>query len=120
MHSLPVLSQARQVVPTPLLTHLTLLRRHLAHAIEDRIRGFSERRDPVPSPACAAASKRCAAVCTEAGDEGDGSDCDVVARPASGTECDTAVNEGVGLVWRVDVSGAEEEILAVVQFDGAR
>lgn len=51
MHSLPVFSHARQVVLTPLLTHLTLLRRQREHAMEDLIRGPSERRAaPAPPP----------------------------------------------------------------------
>jgi len=37
LHSLPLASQDRHVVLTPLLTHLTLLRRHRTHAIEDLI-----------------------------------------------------------------------------------
>jgi hypothetical protein len=47
VHSLPVASQARQVVLTPLLMHLTLLRRHRAQAIDDLIRGWSERFAPL-------------------------------------------------------------------------
>jgi hypothetical protein len=47
VHSLPVVSQARQVVPMPLLTHLTLDRLQRAQAMEDRILGgWSARRGP--------------------------------------------------------------------------
>lgn len=46
MHSLPVCSQALHVVFTPLLMHLTLLRRQRAQAMEDLIRGCSGRRAP--------------------------------------------------------------------------
>ena len=74
-----MLSQARQTVPTPLLTHLTLLLRQRAQAMEERIRGFSGRREDddednadadvadtdwttTPSPPCAADSSRWAAL----------------------------------------------------------
>lgn len=58
MHSRPVVSQALQVVPTPLFTHFTLLLLQRAQAMEDLIRGCSERRAP------ASGTGRWSGVCT--------------------------------------------------------
>jgi hypothetical protein len=48
VHSLPDVSQALHVVLMPPLMHLTLLRRHLAQAMLERIFGCCERGVPAP------------------------------------------------------------------------
>lgn len=71
MHSRPVVSQALQVVPTPLFTHFTLLLLQRAQAMEDLMRGCSERRAPASGAArsgvCTGGNGRCCWVKTGKG-----------------------------------------------------
>lgn len=132
MHSLPVFSHALQVVFTPLLTHLTLLRRHREHAMEDLIRGPSERREPPPgceAPPCCCSSSDVGVSAPAAAPEasiwlapaavawGEGGE----RRDAASVLCGTAVGDGwpelvlmgfVGANESILESGAEELIVA--------